>query len=81
MFGSQIPDKDLQKSVDRQLTRCALGALCRVKALVKNGSVTLSGNLRYEAQRRPVLKAIQSIAGVQRVNDQLQYVKTARTDA
>lgn len=81
MFGSQIPDKDLQKNVDRQLTRCALGAQCRVKALVKNGSVTLTGNLRYEAQRRPVLKAIQSIAGIQRVNDQLQYVKTARTDA
>lgn len=81
MFGSQIPDKDLQKSIDRQLTRCALGAQCRVMATVKNGSVTLTGKLKYEAQRRPVVKAIQSVAGVQRVNDQLQYVKTARSDA
>ncbi len=81
MFGSQVPDKDLQKNVNRQLERGGLGSQCRIHATVKNGSVTLTGTLKYEAQRRPILKSIQGIAGVQRVNDQLQFIKTARTDA
>ena len=37
-----------------------------------DGSVTLSGNLKYENQRIPLLKALRGVAGVRNVLDQLK---------
>ncbi len=72
MFGGNAnSDKALQKSVDRRLQRSGGGA-SGLRAVVMGGSVTLTGNLRYENQRMPILKALRGVAGVRSVLDQLK---------
>ncbi len=73
MFGeNRISDKELSKSVNKRMMRAGSGSQSHLTAIVQQGTVTLSGLLKYESQRRPLLKAISSIAGVSRVIDQLQ---------
>ena len=70
MFGAnQTSDKELSKTVGKRLVRAGGGSLT---AVVRQGTVTLTGMLQYEAQRRPVLKAVSAIAGVSRIVDQLK---------
>jgi osmotically-inducible protein OsmY len=42
-----------------------------MRAVVMGGSVTLSGNLKYESQRIPLVKALRGVSGVRNVLDQL----------
>ena len=71
MFGGNAnSDKALQKSVERRLQRSGGGA--GMKAVVMQGSVTISGNLKYESQRIPLIKALRGVAGVRSVLDQLK---------
>lgn len=73
MFGqNQQSDKELQKTVSKRLERTGTGSQSKVSAVVRRGAVTVSGKLQYERQRAPILKAVQSIAGVKQVIDQLQ---------
>lgn len=73
MFGNnEVSDKALLKTVNRRLDRTGTGSQTRVTASVQRGTVTLLGKLQYENQRRPIVKAIQSVAGVRQVIDQLQ---------
>ncbi|RCS40712.1 BON domain-containing protein [Bremerella cremea] len=82
MFGNQVPDKDLQKLVNRTLERTGVGSQAKIMARVNAGTVIVSGTIKYENQRRPILKAIQGVAGVQRVSDTMACApKAARTDA
>ena len=71
MFGGkEVPDKELSKTVNQRLARA--GSQSSVTATVQRGTVTLTGKLRYEMQRAPLLKAARSVAGVRQVVDQLQ---------
>jgi osmotically-inducible protein OsmY len=71
MFGgNNESDKALQKLVDRRLQRS--GGVSGMKAVVLHGSVTLSGNLKYESQRIPLMKTLRGVAGLRGVLDQLQ---------
>ncbi|WP_442485337.1 BON domain-containing protein [Aeoliella sp. SH292] len=73
MFGqNQQSDKELQKTVSKRLERTGTGSQSKVQAVVRRGAVTLTGKLQYERQRSPILKAVQSVAGVRQVIDQLQ---------
>lgn len=73
MFGqNQLSDKELQKTVSKRLERTGTGSQSKVSAVVRRGAVTVSGKLQYERQRSPILKAVQSIAGVRQVIDQMQ---------
>jgi osmotically-inducible protein OsmY len=73
MFGkSRTSDKELAKTVNSRLMRAGGGS--HLTATVEQGTVTLTGKIRYEAQRRPILNAINSIAGVSRVIDQIQLM-------
>ena len=73
MFGkNQISDKDLLKSISQRLARTGTASRSRVVASVQQGNVTLSGNLLYDIQRSPILKAVTRITGVRRVIDQMQ---------
>jgi osmotically-inducible protein OsmY len=75
MFGkNDVSDKTLSKSVDRQLGRTGTASSSRVKAVVQQGIVTLSGTLQHEIQRSPIVKAVSRVAGVRRVIDQLRLV-------
>lgn len=73
MFGqNQQSDKELQKTVSKRLERTGTGSQSKVSAIVRRGAVTLTGKLQYERQRSPILKAVQAIAGVRQIIDQLQ---------
>jgi hypothetical protein len=74
MFGQNGPtDKALLKSINQRLAR-GTGSQTRTTAMVQSGTVTLSGTLRYEAQRAPIVKEVGRIAGVRRVVDQLKVM-------
>ena len=75
MFGAnRTSDKELAKTVNKRLVRAGGGSQTHLAAAVHQGTVTLTGMIRYEAQRRPLLKAISSVAGVYRVVDQLKLM-------
>ena len=65
-------DKTILKKVNQRLTKTGLGSRCRVTATVRSGQVSLSGNIHYENQRRPALRAVGSVEGGKGVVDQLQ---------
>ena len=67
-----VSDKTILQQVNRQLGRAGLGWGSRISVEVRTGDVTLAGNIQYETQRRPLLRAVDGVAGVRRVTDQLQ---------
>lgn len=70
MFGrNQVSDKELLKTVSNRLQR---GGGEGLTADVQQGAVTLKGKIRFESQRRPILRILNGIAGVRRVIDQLK---------
>ncbi|MHC4177735.1 MAG: BON domain-containing protein [Planctomycetota bacterium] len=73
MFGNEpVADKALLKKVNQRLDRTGLGSRSRVTVTIRSGQVTLSGNIQYEHQRRPALKAVNAVEGVRGVMDHLQ---------
>lgn len=70
MFGNQVSDRDLSTNVNKRLVR--INAPPKVMAGVSKGVVTLTGLLRYENQRKQIIKAIGATPGVQQVVDLLQ---------
>src|SRR6478672_6185469 len=72
MFGKNpAADKALQKLVDRRLQQSG-GSQLGLKAVVVNGSVTLTGKLKFDNQRIPLMKAIRGVPGVKNLQDQVQ---------
>ena len=72
MFGrDKVSDKELLKAVNKRLMRAGAGSQTRLTAAVQQGTVTLSGTLRHAIQKQPIVKAINGIAGVRRIIDQL----------
>lgn len=53
-------------------------APCSVRVASGKGCVTLSGTIQYEHQRAIALRAIRTIAGVQRVVDQMQIIPSGQ---
>ncbi len=70
MFGEKISDKELSKNINKRLVRA--GAPMKVMATVSRGTVTLTGVLKYENQRKPIVKAVSATAGAQQVLDQMK---------
>lgn len=71
-FGSPIPDKTVLRSVTQALTTKSAGSGARITAVVSSGTVTLSGMLAQETQRRMILSAMGVISGVKRVIDTMK---------
>ncbi len=69
-----VPDHLLNQKVVRELSNHGMRPPCKVNVTTHNGSITLSGEIQYEHQRRPAVHAAQSIEGVQRVVDQLKVI-------
>lgn len=67
----KVPDGVLVKNVNVRLQRAGSGGSSGVTAAARGGTVTLSGMLQYEIQRRPMIKAATSCPGVLRVVDQM----------
>lgn len=74
---SQIPDKTLLKSVLQNMTGKGVN-VSRIKATVQSGSVTITGTIDYDHERRSITNSVNSITGVKRVVDQLQVEKKKR---
>ncbi len=71
-LGKQIPDNTLLKSVSQKLIQRSGGSGCKLTAAVSGGTVTLSGMLAQEYQRRAIVSSMNGISGVRRVIDQMQ---------
>ena len=73
MYGKDsASDKTILTKVNQRLARTGLGSGSRVTATVRGGQVTLSGNIQYEMQRRPTLRAADGVDGIRGIVDQLQ---------
>jgi len=70
-FGNQIPDKTLIKNVLRKLTQKCTGGT-RVSATVRGGDATVTGMIKHEHQRKPIIRCVSAVQGIRRVIDQLQ---------
>ena len=82
MFGkNKVSDKALLKTVNRRLDRTGTGSHSRITASVRGATVTLTGKLQYENQRIPIVKAVQSVADVRQVIDQLLAPPKTRAPA
>jgi osmotically-inducible protein OsmY len=77
---NNVPDKALLQKVNQRVQRTA-GYGSRVSVSIFRGEATVAGSLQYEAQRRPILKAANSTAGVRRVIDQMRVAPKKRPDA
>ena len=70
--SNDVPDKSIQQKLSQKLSRLVSGSRNTITAAVHNGVVTLTGFIQFEQQRRLVLRAMHSVAGVRQVIDQLQ---------
>jgi osmotically-inducible protein OsmY len=72
MFGKNpAADKALQKLIDRRLQQSG-GSQLGLKAVVVNGSVTITGKLKFDNQRIPLMKSMRGVPGVKNLVDQVQ---------
>jgi osmotically-inducible protein OsmY len=75
MLGrKQVPDNALLRTINQKIARTGTSSQSKVAASVRNGAVTLTGNLQFDRQRTPIVKAVSHIAGVRSVVDQMKVV-------
>jgi osmotically-inducible protein OsmY len=67
-------DPTISRKVGEVLANCGLRSPCHITVATQKGSVTLSGAIQYEQQRRIAVKAAGSITGVHNVLDQMQVI-------
>ena len=72
----KVPDHQIVQKVTTQLPRRGIRPQCYVRVLVRDGSVTLSGTIEFEMQRKAALHAATGVNGVQRVIDQLTVMRS-----
>jgi osmotically-inducible protein OsmY len=70
-LGSQIPDKTLMRSVTQKLAQRCGGSGSKINVDVMSGTVTLTGALAQEYQRKAILSSMHTITGVKRVVDKM----------
>ncbi len=73
-FGNQIPDKTLLKNVERKLMQKCAGA-ARISATVRSGDATITGIIKNEHERRPIVRCVAAVQGIRRVVDQLRLAE------
>ena len=75
MFDNlQSADPTISRKVSEVLSNRGMRSPCRIIVTARKGRVTLSGAIQYEHQRRIAVRATQSIAGVQSVQDQMRLI-------
>ena len=76
MPPNQVSDKSLLQSVQRKLLqKCAGG---KVVATIRGGDATVSGMIKNEHERKPIIRTIQGVQGIRRVIDQLRVIERVR---
>ena len=66
-----VKDEVLVLKVSQQLMKRGIRIPCRVNVAARKGSVTLSGEVQYQVQRKTALKAAREVHGVDKVVDEL----------
>ena len=72
----KVPDHQIVQKVTTQLPRHGIRPPCNVRVHVRNGTVTLSGTIEFEMQRKAAIHAASGVNGVQRVIDQLTVMRS-----
>jgi len=70
-IGKQVPDKTLLVALQRKLQQKCTTAN-KISIDVRSGDVTLTGKLKMENERKPILRCLQTIPGVRRVTDKME---------
>ncbi|TWU31387.1 BON domain-containing protein [Novipirellula artificiosorum] len=70
-LGNKVPDKTLEKNVLRMIVRKCAGST-RIGATVRDGDATVTGTIKQEHERRPIIRCVNGVQGIRRVIDQLQ---------
>ena len=73
-LGNKIPDKTLLRTVERKLMQKCAGA-ARISATVRGGDATITGMIKNEYERKPIVRCVAAVQGIGRVVDQLQVAK------
>lgn len=76
-LGNQIPDKTLLKNVERKLMQKCPGS-ARIKATVRGGDATITGMIKNEYERKPIVRCVAAVQGIRRVADQLQVAERTK---
>ncbi len=71
----KVPDRQILQKVTTQLPARGIRPPCNVRVNVRNGTVTLSGTIEFEMQRKAAVHAATGVNGVQRVVDQLTVIR------
>jgi len=69
-----VSDRTIMQKVSEQLQNRGMRPPCHVAVMSQKGTVTLSGKIQYDHQRRMAVQATQGVEGVQRVVDQMQVI-------
>lgn len=78
MQQTKLPDHEITQKVSQQLASRGMRPPCLIGVATSNGTVTLSGTIQYEHQRRTAVQAARGVGGVQRVLERLQVIPTAQ---
>jgi osmotically-inducible protein OsmY len=74
LHRKSIPDKTILRDVHRRLAKTGIGSRYQVVATVRGGQVTLTGQLQYANQRRPIVQAVSRVDGIRGVVDQITLI-------
>lgn len=78
MFRPQpIADAKIIQGIIRRLASCGVRAPSRVTVACVGGEVTLSGTIKHEHMRQPLIRAARSAEGVRNVIDRLSKIISA----
>ncbi len=79
-LGNQIPDKTLLRNVERKLMQKCTGAT-RISATVRGGDATITGILKNEYERKPIVRCVAAVQGIRRVIDQLRVAEKMKPNS
>jgi osmotically-inducible protein OsmY len=69
-----VSDRAITQKVSQLLQNRGMRSPCQIAVMSQKGTVTLSGKIQYDHQRRIAVQATQNVDGVQRVVDRLQVI-------
>lgn len=70
-LGNKVPDKTVLNNVLRKLSQKCTGST-RISATVRGGDATVTGAIKHDFERKPILRCVAAVQGVNRVIDQLR---------
>lgn len=76
-FGKAIPDKALLTAVHRKLAQKCSGST-KINTTVSGGEATVTGTIKSEHERNPIIRCISTVPGIRRVVEHLKVEERKR---